>query len=620
IGSFNIHRTADQGWYISGHRNSLPGYKASVLRLDSLGNFNTNAIHGYLFDDRNQNCSQDANEPALSGQTLIATNANTGAVQYLITDNDGYYAMTSDTGTWTVALDTSTLAMSYWNAFGCGSASITHTFTVGYDSVEYDIPLWADQSCALMQVDISSSIMRRCFSVNYFVNWTNYGTITADSAYIVLDLDSAYSVTNASMPYTTGTNPNQLIFQLGDVAVGESGDLRIDGMLDPNCNATALGDDICAAAQIFPDTSCLTGTQPWNGADVVPRAECVGNSQVRFTVKNEGNGNMLSAGQVIIIEDNILRLDTNITLPAGDSMTVILPATGGSWFIEAEQVPGHPLPFNKNYTLIGCGGGPTLGFGLSAFPQNDAAPHISIDCQTVVGSYDPNDKMSSPTGLGVNHEIRAAEDLEYIIRFQNTGTDTAFTVVIKDSLPAELNPTSLVHGASSHNYSFSWEDGNTAVWRFDHIELVDSFTNEPGSHGFIKFRIQQVPGLQPGDLISNGARIYFDFNEAIYTPIWTNEITDLPVALFAFDPSENELEMIKTYPNPFSEVTTIELPRSYRKVAFEVYGMDGRKVQELNFDRTQRFEFERGSLPEGLYVFRIRSAGTQLGGGRLLIR
>ena len=65
----------------------------------------------------------------------------------------------------------------------------------------------------------------------------------------------------------------------------------------------------------------------------------------------------------------------------------------------------------------------------------------------VTGAYDPNDKLAT-TSLGSTTSWLLDEDewIDYTIRFQNTGTDTAFNVVITDTLPANLDPSTAHRG------------------------------------------------------------------------------------------------------------------------------------------------------------------------------
>ena len=62
---------------------------------------------------------------------------------------------------------------------------------------------------------------------------------------------------------------------------------------------------------------------------------------------------------------------------------------------------------------------------VTRFPNDDRAATIDLDCRQIVGAYDPNDKAGYPTGYGVANFIAQNQDIDYTIRFQNTGTDTA---------------------------------------------------------------------------------------------------------------------------------------------------------------------------------------------------
>jgi hypothetical protein len=63
-----------------------------------------------------------------------------------------------------------------------------------------------------------------------------------------------------------------------------------------------------------------------------------------------------------------------------------------------------------------------------------------IHCSAIIMAIDPNDKIATPAGAG--HDIPKDTTLDYMIRFQNTGNDTAFHVIIRDTLSSLLDPTS----------------------------------------------------------------------------------------------------------------------------------------------------------------------------------
>ncbi len=132
------------------------------------------------------------------------------------------------------------------------------------------------------------------------------------------------------------------------------------------------------------------------------------------------------------------------------------------------------------------------------------------------GSYDPNAKTNTHGGQFLSSSVQAGEFIYYVIQFQNTGNAEAFDVVIKDTISTKLQLTTFEMVAGSHPYELSFA-ANKATWRFANINLPDSNSNEPGSHGFLMYKIKAEPTLVIGDTIFNRAGIYFDFNPPILT-------------------------------------------------------------------------------------------------------
>jgi hypothetical protein len=138
---------------------------------------------------------------------------------------------------------------------------------------------------------------------------------------------------------------------------------------------------------------------------------------------------------------------------------------------------------------------------------------------TIVASYDPNDKVGTANVSRSTEQFYLDQDLwiDYVVRFQNTGSDTAFTVVIRDVLEEDLDIESVQILGASHAFTPSFGDTRELVFTFPNILLPDSTTDLLGSQGFVAFRIKPRTGLLPGDLIENSAAIYFDFNEPVIT-------------------------------------------------------------------------------------------------------
>jgi uncharacterized repeat protein (TIGR01451 family) len=143
----------------------------------------------------------------------------------------------------------------------------------------------------------------------------------------------------------------------------------------------------------------------------------------------------------------------------------------------------------------------------------------------VTCSYDPNDKQATPAGWTEQHFIEAGEELEYRIRFQNTGNAPAFNVRIEDQLDiTRLNLNSFTPIAASHSYSTIVTPDGMVQFVFDNIMLPDSVHDEPNSHGWVVYRIRSFDSLQPLDVINNTAAIYFDDNEPVITNIYSHTI------------------------------------------------------------------------------------------------
>lgn len=149
-------------------------------------------------------------------------------------------------------------------------------------------------------------------------------------------------------------------------------------------------------------------------------------------------------------------------------------------------------------------------------------------------AIDPNDKLVRPARAEPSNSnyTQFEETLHYTVRFQNTGTDTAFTVRIVDQLSEDLDWNTLnVLSASHHPFRTNLSENGRLEFIFENILLPDSTTNEPESHGYVSFQINANEGLEDFTAIENTAHIYFDFNEAIVT----NTVQNTMVEYLDFD-------------------------------------------------------------------------------------
>jgi uncharacterized repeat protein (TIGR01451 family) len=241
--------------------------------------------------------------------------------------------------------------------------------------------------------------------------------------------------------------------------------------------------------------------------------------------------------------------------------------------------------------------------------ESNLANNIDTTHQTVVGSYDPNDKHVSPEGKIANVE----QELVYTIRFQNTGTAPAVNVVIADTLSQYLNWNTFEVKNASHSYIIQRE-GQYVNFVFSNIMLPDSFSNEPESHGFISFKIKALPNLLPGTEINNRAAIYFDFNE----PVITNTTVNIIDVELDIDNLNKEKIHVVAMPNPFKTTTNIWINGEINgAVEMVITDLAGRKVlSEISENRL--ITIQAGNLAPGLYLYELKYEHKTIGSGKLI--
>jgi len=230
------------------------------------------------------------------------------------------------------------------------------------------------------------------------------------------------------------------------------------------------------------------------------------------------------------------------------------------------------------------------------------------ECQENIGSVDPNDKrIFNEAGK----EVTAVDKGEYIyyhIRFQNTGTDTAFNVKVVDLLSSMLDFNTIEVLSASHPYTFEINDGPALVVNFKDILLPDSTTNEPASHGYFKFRIKPLAAFDYGTSIPNQAGIYFDFNEAVNT----NEAT---LVIQHPDGTKEAIDYIEfnIYPNPATSTLSLDIPESdlNRIDGYEIVDQLGQALYQSRYAINSAINVTY--LTPGTYSLVLKENGINIG-------
>lgn len=601
----NLKVTPDGGFTIMGRTRT----RALLIKTEADGNLFSKFIKGRVVLDENQNCASDESELGLQNWVVQVKGQN--ETYYSETDDEGQYELNLPVGNYEV----SPLPPSaYWTT-SCQDAyevNITEEDSI----LQVSIPVSPVIDCPLIEVNVATNRLRRCFPSTYIINYCNKGTTAGEDIYIDLTLDEYLTIDSTHLPYTPLEN-HVYRFPIGTIEIGECGQFNVHTTLA--CDfSIPLGQVHCVEAHAFPDSLCLPPNQNWDGSSIDLSASCRSDT-VFFKIGNFGEGHMSAPLKYIVIEDQIILHKKSFQLEQGSYLIdTIVGFSDRRYTMMAQQSEGSPGSAYPNVTMVNCVAS-SLGVSID-LPADPGSPFRNIHCQENIDSYDPNDKRGWPMGFGNEQIIFPNTEIEYMIRFQNTGTDTAYKVVISDPLPATLDITSLSLGASSHPYIWSIEDNNSLVFTFDNILLPDSTTNLDASQGFLSFTLQQQADLALGTTITNTAAIYFDFNDPIYTNTSLHKVGTLfSQALVATQDLNTRNLGVKIFPNPFSKTTSFLIEKvKPQAVRLHLYDLSGRLISTEDYETTS-FQFDRAALADGLYTYQLILADGSRAHGKIAI-
>ncbi|MEX1190278.1 MAG: T9SS type A sorting domain-containing protein [Bacteroidia bacterium] len=291
-----------------------------------------------------------------------------------------------------------------------------------------------------------------------------------------------------------------------------------------------------------------------------------------------------------------------------------------------QMFPLQPLTSRNYYLYSTLSTSAVLGDSVRALATvtlgpaaSDINPDNNMDyyARLITGSYDPNDKIVEPRGLGDEGYILYDDTTFYYrIRFQNTGTDTAFTVVVRDTLDASLDVPSFRLDQTSHPMEYEISGEGEIAFTFNNILLPDSFINEPASHGLVSYYINRKPNLSFGTQIRNTAAIYFDFNLPIYTNTTLNTLFDPTVSI-----EEKPTMSFDLLPNPAISGSVVSLNlQDQSNISYEVRDISGRLILHKNLGKLSGGNHQWGlsGLTAGIYNVTIIK-GNSLISKRLII-
>lgn len=291
-----------------------------------------------------------------------------------------------------------------------------------------------------------------------------------------------------------------------------------------------------------------------------------------------------------------ITLDSDITLDGVSPTPDLISGNTATW-------NSVYLPAGNTFTAtvvacvpltVNCGDMVDVELTASAGPELHTVP--------VLCSFDPNDKQVAPVGMGPEGFVPSGTELMYTVRFQNTGTIAATFIHVKDQLDADLDPLSFRVLSHSHLMQVSISPTNEVDFFFDNINLPDSTSDEPGSHGYVIYAISPLAGVAQGTEIENTAYIYFDFNEPVITNTTLNTISDLVSV-----PTTVAATGLVLYPNPATDRLTLRTDAALNgPVAVRITDMMGRTVAEHTLQATAgQAVLSTTALQPGHYALRM---------------
>ncbi|MCC6726864.1 MAG: hypothetical protein IT258_20345 [Saprospiraceae bacterium] len=577
------------------------GQNLYSLAKTSLSTSNTVHIIGNVSTSEDADCSTiDPVHPLI--KTIVK--AEGAFTWYTTTDTQfGDYQINPDTGSYNISAQ---LPLPFlWD-----TCAVPVDLPNYGDTVLADLSVPAIVECPFVTVEMTMPGLLRCFDSALYLNYCNYGSAPAEEAVIFLQLDTFLTIVDSGwVRYDTAVEKpactpiglvggSSLWFkEIGSLGINECG--QTSTVIHVDCEAE-LGQTHCITAYSCPDILCIS-QQNWSGANMDVAADCEGDS-VKLSITNIGSaGSQLL--DFVIIEDDVVLLQGEETYDVGETKEIKLPSNGEYFRVETAQEPGHPFPQPVAAWKVGCNGNPMPAANfINQFPSTGGYASEDTDCLPNIGAYDPNDKQGFPLGFGEHNFIEPGVEIEYLIRFQNTGTAPAHNVVLKDTLSRFLDPGSIRMGAASHPFNWTLKGENELLFYFDNINLPDSTLNEPASHGFVSFRIAQQPSLPLGTEIFNSAAIYFDFNEPVITNNTHHQLGVNFLEVVNGTHEKVKVAQAMAYPNPAKESTIV---MANGATTLKVFAPDGGLVKVVTVNGDNYFMLGQDGLSDGVYFITL---------------
>ncbi|MBK9352513.1 MAG: T9SS type A sorting domain-containing protein [Bacteroidetes bacterium] len=467
-----------------------------------------------------------------------------------------------------------------------------------------------------LYVDIYTDRIRYCgVSNNNFVTYINNSPITISDVYIDVFLDEQLELISADKTYIL-LDPHHLRFLIGDLSPQQKGYFWFRTNLP--CGTSTPGETHCVTAHIFPDTIAnRLNDRPL----IAVEAECLGDS-VQFQISNSGKA-MPTPAIYLVFEDDLMIKRNSYRLGNGESFTEKYIANGHTYRLEAHVNAKYQQFYGDSISaawIEGCGiDGGTISKGfVLMYDLDEDQDYIAKDCRESVTSWDPNEKLATPIGYHEQHFIRKDQEIEYGINFENLGNDTAYIVVIVDTLSSYLDTSTFKFLSSSHPCTFVLSNYILTL-TFPKINLLWTAINPDSSKGFFHYSIKPESDVAVDSKIENTAYIYFDNNPAVQTNTVFHTIGEQFVRILSIK-NESKIVIINAYPNPASDRIMFDLNGLVStNNSIKIYDINGRLIDFRANISNGIIEISTKEFRIGNYYFTIEEDNNNVASGKFII-
>ena len=236
----------------------------------------------------------------------------------------------------------------------------------------------------------------------------------------------------------------------------------------------------------------------------------------------------------------------------------------------------------------------------------------SLNLCEQVSAVGSNDISVTPPGLkdeGTYRLTRSDTVLDYLIRFTNTAEDTAFTVIVTDTLDTSLlDPATLKPGIASHPYTLTMTPEGALRFTFDNTRLPRRKEHDSASRGFLRYSARLRPGLRPGTIIPNRAHIFFGYGP----PVETNTVISILEGISSTPDDGRDIGTTSIYPNPAT--TRLRIEGEIRKGSVVTLStLLGVEAARWESDGGSSMLLDLSAIRPGTYFLRVETpAGTSI--------